>query len=162
MLLYLAVIIFGLMSMTFLGYFFHWIFHQKWSGRLNIAHKTHHNILYPPKDFVSDVYRNPKKDNTVYLFGLVFAPFILTAFFLTVFRIIPLGIGLIILGEMAIVGTVNNFLHDAFHLKNSFWHKFWFFPRLKRLHYNHHVRQNTNFGIFSFVWDRVFHTYNNK
>lgn len=146
-------------ALTFLGYISHWAFHQKWSGLFYRKHYTHHFVLYPIEDFVSDKYRNPKKDNSVFLFAIVFAPFVFTALFLTIFHIIPLLFGLIILGEMLIFSILNDQLHDAFHLNNSFWHRFWFFDRLKKLHFQHHIDTNSNFGIFNFAFDKILGTY---
>jgi sterol desaturase/sphingolipid hydroxylase (fatty acid hydroxylase superfamily) len=145
--------------MTFLGYAFHWMFHQKWSGPFWKAHMVHHLFRYPPSSFLSAKYRDAGKDNTTWLFALVFAPLIIAVIVLTVFHIISLFIGISILIEMSLIGALNNSLHDSFHLTNSFWHRFWFFDRLVKLHLNHHIRMGSNFGIFSFSWDRIFRTY---
>lgn len=156
---YLLVFVIGLLALTLLGYGTHYMFHQPWSGRLFQAHMVHHQKLYPIDNFLSDAYRYAGKDNTTLLFALVFAPLVLAALLLTIFGVIPLAIGLEILGLMGIIGFVNNYLHDAFHLHKSFWHRFWFFEHLQKLHFNHHAKMDTNFGIFSFWWDRVFGTF---
>jgi sterol desaturase/sphingolipid hydroxylase (fatty acid hydroxylase superfamily) len=157
--LYLIVLIMSFLVLTNLGYWMHYAFHQKWSGRLYQAHCRHHNILYPSNDFMSDEYRDPKQDNTFYLFALCFSPLVLTAVLLTVFGVIPLLIGIEVLAMMAIVGAANNYMHDAFHIYGTWWNGFWFFDKLRHLHYMHHIRQDKNFGIFNFLWDRVFGTY---
>jgi sterol desaturase/sphingolipid hydroxylase (fatty acid hydroxylase superfamily) len=156
---YLLVFVIGLLALTFLGYITHYAFHQPWSGRLFQAHMVHHQKLYPVDNFLSDVYRDAGSDNTTYLFALVFAPIVLAALLLTVFNIIPIAIGLEVLGLMAVIGWANNSIHDSMHLTNSIWHNFWFFNRLQKLHLNHHAKMDTNFGIFSFWWDRVFRTF---
>jgi Delta7-sterol 5-desaturase len=156
---YAVVLLVGFFALTFLGWIVHWAFHQSWGGRFNVAHMTHHLKLYPPTDFVSDEYRDPKNDNTFWLFLIVFSPLILGVILLTVFQVIPIGIGLCILFEMSFIGAANNYLHDSFHITKSIWHRWPGFKELYRLHYNHHVRMDTNFGIFSFLWDRVFGTY---
>lgn len=152
-------IFFTLFVLTFLGYGFHWMFHQPWSGRFFKAHMNHHTKQYPPSDFYSDEYRDPGKDNTVWLFALVFSPIVLTMIALTVTGTVSLFMGLAILAEMGIIGWLNNSLHDSFHLRNSFWDKFPFFEKLRKLHFEHHVDMSKNFGIFSFIWDKIFGTY---
>lgn len=157
----LEVVILGLtlVFFTFLGYVFHLMFHKPWSGRFYKAHMNHHLKQYPASDYYSDEYRDPGQDNTVWLFTLVFSPFVITVLLLTVFRIISMTIGIPVLLEMALIGWVNNDLHDSFHLRKSFWQRFWFFDRLVKLHYNHHVNMGTNYGIFSFIWDKIFGTF---
>jgi len=145
--------------LTFLGYGFHWMFHQPWSKRFYVAHMNHHTKQYPPTDFYSDKYRDPGKDNTVWAFLLVFSPIILIVLFATIFNIIPTIIGLSIIIEMAIIGWLNNSLHDSFHLRKTFWHRFKFFDRLTKLHYQHHIDMRMNYGIFNFTFDRIFRTY---
>jgi sterol desaturase/sphingolipid hydroxylase (fatty acid hydroxylase superfamily) len=148
--------------MTLLGYITHKIFHKKWSGRFYRAHFNHHYLQYPPEDLISDKYRDAGKDNTVYLFALCFSPFIIGNIILTILGIIPIILGVGIFIEMAVVSLLNSELHDAFHLTNSFWHKFWFFDNLKKLHFQHHFDQSKNYGIFSFMWDKIFRTYRNN
>lgn len=160
MLLYLVVFIFTFAFLTWLGYAIHWAFHQKWSGIFYRKHFNHHFLQYPPTDLLSDTYRSPGKDNSVFLFAICFAPFVLTALLLTIFQVIPLGIGIMVFIEMAIIGFANDSLHDAFHIRKTFWSKFWFFKRLRRLHFLHHLDTQKNFGIFSFTWDRIFGSYN--
>lgn len=156
---YVAVLIFGFFLLSLLGYITHYAFHQKWSGVFYRKHMTHHLVLYPADRFMSDAYRDSGKDNTVWMFAAVFAPFVLTALLLTVFSVISLGIGLCIFAEMTIIGVLNNYLHDAFHLSSSVWHRWPGFQKLKALHLNHHIRMDTNYGIFSFYWDKWIGTY---
>jgi len=152
-------IVFTFVVLTFLGYVFHAMFHKPWSGRFYKAHMNHHTIQYPPSDFYSDKYRDPGKDNTVLLFAIAFSPIVLTMVILTVTGAVSLLMGLSVLAEMGIIGWLNNSLHDSFHLRNTFWERFAFFDRLKKLHFQHHVDMSTNFGIFSFIWDQIFETY---
>lgn len=159
MILYLLIILGTLFFFTFLGYVIHWSFHQKWSGKFYKSHLNHHTKQYPASNFYSDVYRDAGKDNSVYLFMIVFSPLIITMLLLTITNTIPYLLGSIILAEMAVVGFLNNEMHDSFHIKGTMWEKLPFFKRLTDLHYIHHVDMSRNFGIFSFVWDKVFGTY---
>jgi sterol desaturase/sphingolipid hydroxylase (fatty acid hydroxylase superfamily) len=145
--------------LTFLGYSVHRMFHSPWSGRFYRSHKNHHFQQYPADNLVSDVYRDAGADNTFWLFFLCFSPFIISNIVLTILGIIPIILGVGIFIEMAIVSFINDRLHDSFHITKTFWHRFWFFDRLQKLHFLHHFDVNSNFGIFSFFWDRLFGTY---
>jgi sterol desaturase/sphingolipid hydroxylase (fatty acid hydroxylase superfamily) len=163
MLLYPLVFIFTFMFLTFLGYIIHRAFHQEWSGTFYRRHYDHHFLQYPKTDLLSDTYRYPNKGNSsVWLFAICFAPLVLTALFLTIFGVIPLGIGIMIFIEMAIIGVANDHLHDSFHIRKTFWARFKYFKELRRLHFLHHMDTQSNFGIFSFTWDRLLGTYKNK
>lgn len=159
MILYIAVFLFVLVLGTFLGYIFHRMFHQEWSGRFYQAHMTHHLKLYPPTDYYSDEYRNPGKDNTVWLFAAVFSPLLVLILGLILTSVIPTLLGIMALIEMATIGWLNNSMHDGFHLKKSFWDRFGFYVNLRKLHFEHHVDMGKNYGIFSFMWDKLFGTY---
>jgi sterol desaturase/sphingolipid hydroxylase (fatty acid hydroxylase superfamily) len=155
----ILVSILTFIALTSLGYISHWAFHQRWSGRFYTSHMSHHLVLYPPSDFYSDKYRDAGKDNTSVLFFLIFLPLILGAIAITVLKIIPLLFGIIILVEMAAFGAANNVLHDAFHLRKTFWQRFWFFDKLVKLHIQHHKNMKKNFGILFFWPDKLFNTF---
>ena len=156
MIYYVLMFIFISFLGTFLGYVFHTMFHKPWSGRFYKAHMTHHEKLYPVNDFLSDEYRDPGKDNTVWLFLLMFSPLAPILFALVFYSIIPLPMGIMALIEMILIGWVNNNMHNGFHLRKSRWDKFKFYARLRKLHYQHHIDMNSNFGIYSYMWDRIF------
>lgn len=143
---------------TFLGYWVHWALHQKWSGSFYEAHMNHHLKQYPALDFYSDTYRSAGKDNTVFLFLIIFSP-ILIGLGLFSFFFSPL-IGLSVLISLLFFGIIHNYYHDQFHIKKSIWRKFSLFIRLERLHMLHHINMNYNYGIIYFIWDKVFNTFN--
>ena len=65
-----------------------------------------------------------------------------------------------------LMGFLHDYLHDAFHIERHWLYRIpiiknWF-ASLVSLHYLHHVDMNSNFGIFSFFWDRMFGTYTNN
>jgi len=160
MILYVAVFIFVLILGTFLGYIFHRMFHQPWSGRFYKSHMVHHNLLYPPSNYISDEYRDPGSDNTVWLFAACFSPLGMLVAALAFYGVISITMAIFVVVEMSAIGFVNNSMHDAFHLRKSLWDRLWFFSRLRRLHFQHHVNQRSNFGIYSFMWDWLLNTYN--
>jgi sterol desaturase/sphingolipid hydroxylase (fatty acid hydroxylase superfamily) len=132
------------------GYVVHRSLHQKWTGRLNQKHMTHHLILYPPTDYLSEKYRQAGADNTVVTFTIAAIPLVLIPILLGVLGILPLPLVITALIVMGLMGFFHDYLHDSFHIKNHF---------LNRLHYLHHIDMQKNFGIFLFHWDHVFKTY---
>src|ERR1700722_18648635 len=100
------------------GYVVHRSLHQSWTGRYHKSHMTHHIILYPPTDYVSDKYRDPGKDNTLWVFGAAALPFFVIPILLGVFHILP--ISLVITSEvvMAVMSFLHSYLHDSFHIRN--------------------------------------------
>lgn len=145
------------------GYVVHRALHQPWMGRLNKKHMTHHLILYPPTDYLSDKYRKAGKDNTVITFTIAAIPLALTPIVLGIVGVLPLSLVVTALVVMGLMGYLHDYLHDSFHIKNHFLNRI---PGVKvifgywnKLHYLHHIDMQKNFGIFLFHWDHVFRTY---
>jgi sterol desaturase/sphingolipid hydroxylase (fatty acid hydroxylase superfamily) len=148
---------------TLFGYAVHRLLHQSWAGKLNQKHMTHHLILYPPTDYLSDKYREAGKDNTVLIFGLLALPVVAFPIILGVLNILPITLVIAALLVMGLMSFLHDYLHDSFHIKNHFLTRI---PVIKviysywnRLHYLHHVDMNSNYGIFLFHWDHIFKTY---
>jgi hypothetical protein len=145
------------------GYVVHWTLHQKWAGLLNSAHMTHHLELYPPEDFTSDTYRDAGQNSALRVFAIAALPLILAPFVLWFLGIFSFGMVIAVLLVEGSVGFLNNYLHDAFHIKNHWLARTPFlqviFGRWFQLHYLHHVDMGKNFGIFGFHWDRIFKTF---
>jgi sterol desaturase/sphingolipid hydroxylase (fatty acid hydroxylase superfamily) len=160
----IITIILGFFITTLFGHVVHYALHQPWSGKVHKAHLTHHLIKYPPHDFMSDEYRSAGKDSTPKFFVWAGLPLIITPIILWLCGIIPLVIMITILGVEGIIGFLHSYLHDAFHIKNHWLYKVPIlgkqFTKLVHLHYLHHVgKMNFNFGIFTFLWDRVCGTF---
>ena len=166
--LYLFKLVISLISVYFLtnlfGHVIHWILHQKWSGYLNKAHMAHHIELYPPEDYLSYTYREPDfKESTPKFFAVAAIPLILLPIILWFIGILPFTIALISIIEMFVIGAIDYYVHDWFHIKNHWINKVPFlnksFKKWNHLHYLHHIDMNKNFGIYSFFWDKVFKSY---
>jgi sterol desaturase/sphingolipid hydroxylase (fatty acid hydroxylase superfamily) len=156
-----AVIFLTFLFTTFLGYVIHWNFHQRW-GYGYKKHMAHHLKLYPPGDLISYDYREAGDDSTARMFIVLFSPILLGVVLLTAFHVISIMVGVAVFSTMGIVGILNDGLHDSFHVKRSMWHLFPGFQRLQKIHNTHHYHMGTNYGIFSFMWDKVFGTYKNN
>jgi len=159
----IAIIIFGYFIISLLGYFIHWSFHQKWTGQFHNSHMVHHLELYPPTDYMSDKYRYAGKDNTTKLFIILAIPLVILLISLMFFKIISLKILIILLLELLIIGGLNNYMHDSFHINNHWLGKIPFiktwFNNLNNLHYRHHIEMEFNYGIFAFHFDKLFKTF---
>ena len=153
------IFIFVYIIINLLGYLTHRAFHQKWSGFFYRAHHNHHYIQYPPNDFFSEAYRSAGKDNSGKFFILAFLPMIIGWFVFVFLAHISLVIGIGVIIEMVIIGLAHDILHDAFHIQNHWLNKFAIFRRWVELHKIHHIDVSKNYGIFDFLWDRVFGTF---
>ena len=145
------------------GYVVHRSLHQPWTGRLNKKHMTHHLILYPPTNYLSEEYRQAGKDNTVITFTIAAMPLVIIPILLGVLGILPLSLVITTLIVMGFMGFAHDQLHDAFHIRNHFLTRIPgvrnIFAYWNQLHYLHHIDMQKNFGIFLFHWDHVFRTY---
>lgn len=145
------------------GYVVHRSLHQKWTGRLNRKHMTHHLTLYPPSDYLSDEYRSPGKDNTVKIFALAALPLVATPIVLGIFGILSVPLVITALVVMLSMGFLHDYIHDAFHIRNHLLTRIpvikGIFAHWNELHYLHHVDMQKNYGIFLFHWDYLFGTF---
>lgn len=144
----------GFMVFEAVGYGFHRLLHTRWTGSLNKAHMTHHLKLYPPEDYLSNPYRGAGADNTTYRF--VAAALVVA---LAIALVFPWSISLPLLGELALVGALNSYVHDSTHIRGHWLERFWIYRRWRALHYQHHVDMTRNYGIVTFLVDRVAGTY---
>ncbi len=149
------------MLTTLLGYVIHWALHQRWTGYLNKSHMAHHIRMYPPGDLVSNTYRSAGRHSTVYTFLLAFSPLLLLPFVLWLVGAWALATALVCVGAIAVVGLLNDFVHDSYHVRRHWLGRVTpsFYARLQHLHFVHHRDMRRNFGIYSFAWDRVFRTF---
>jgi sterol desaturase/sphingolipid hydroxylase (fatty acid hydroxylase superfamily) len=155
----LLTILISYLVTTLFGHVVHWSLHQSWTGAVNRSHMTHHLKLYPPSDYLSDVYRQAGKDSTPKFFILAALPLIITPPILWAVGILPLSVMIIIMAMEGLMGFLHNYLHDAFHIRNHWLTSLPIFNYWVKMHYQHHVDMQANFGIFSFHWDRIFGSY---
>ncbi len=137
------------------GYFVHWLAHRPYAGAFHRGHMVHHEQLYPPEAFLSERYLSPPASKS---FVLAFLPFA-TSLVWAAFVVLPPWIAVLVTSETAVIGWVSNYLHDAFHVQGFWLERFHWFRRLRRLHVQHHEDMQTNFGIFSWLWDRLLGTF---
>lgn len=150
----LLATIFGFFFTEGMGYLIHRLLHSRWMGSLHKAHMNHHLIQYPPGNYLSYQYRPAGTDSTVYRFvvaGVILAGL---ALWLT-----PIWIALPIMGNMAVMGFINSYVHDATHIKGHWLERFDAFLKWRKIHETHHNNMSKNYGIVTFFADRVAGTY---
>ena len=151
---------------TLFGHVVHWSLHQTWTGAIHRSHMAHHLRLYPPSDFFSEAYRSAGKDSSPKFFIISGLPIILAPVVLWFFGFLSLPVMITILVVEGLVGWSHDYFHDAFHIKDHWLYRVYairrLFTRWVALHYLHHVNMQANFGIVSFLWDRIFGTYTNS
>lgn len=163
MVAFLFTVIISYLITSLFGYVVHWALHQTWAGQFNQAHMTHHLTLYPPEDFSSNTYRNAGKDSSPKFFAIAALPLIVIPIILGFLGVLPIYLVLTILVVEGLVGLLSDRLHDYFHITNHWLTRIpgvrFIFAEWVRLHRQHHVDMGTNYGIFSFHWDRLFKTF---
>lgn len=151
---------------TAFGYFVHKALHQRWAGRFYKSHLIHHVKLYPIYDFQSDKYRDAGKDNTTWVFLTASLPLGVVPIILYLTGLIGLFVMFVIFSQMCLIGFINSYIHDSFHITNHWLSKVplfnKFYNKLIEEHYIHHQNVQKNFGIFSFSWDKLLGTYQKK
>lgn len=145
---------------AFLGYVVHWVMHQRWSGPLRKAHMVHHLVLYPPKDLVSVSYRSAGSSSSAWAFVAALIPLMCVPVVLALLTIVSWTSAALAFAAMAFVGITSDVVHDSFHVRDHFLSRV--IPRyadMRALHFQHHRNMKRNFGIFSFICDRLFRTH---
>jgi len=119
----------------------------------------HHLILYPPEDYYSKTYRDAGSDSTTKFFVAISVPVVTVLILILAMLGLPLSVILLALYEVAFLGWLHDYVHDAFHISDHWLSKYTFFKKLDVLHFNHHADMSKNFGIYVFHWDKVFKTF---
>ncbi len=147
-----AVVIGAYLAVQAGGHLVHWLAHSPRGGALHAAHLVHHEVLYPPGDFLSATYCGPRswrQSSTV-----AFLPYLVLLCALA-FVLLPPGHAILASAVMLVVGRLDSDLHDALHVRGTWLERFSWFRRLRALHLEHHLDTHTNLGIHSFLWDRA-------
>lgn len=159
----LSVVLVGLVTYlltSLLGYVVHWAIHRSWAGKAYRAHRAHHIDLYPPGKLISDTYRSAGDKSTVYTFLLAFMPLLLLPILFWAVGWFTLVHAIVAIGAMGLVGLLNDIIHDSFHVQGHWLSKVIpGYNRMRQLHFVHHINMRRNYGIFSFVWDKLFRTF---
>jgi sterol desaturase/sphingolipid hydroxylase (fatty acid hydroxylase superfamily) len=155
----LFVLLGSLVIASFFGHVIHWALHQRWSGAFNRAHMEHHQELYPPGRLTSIEYRAAKWQHRG---ALLFTPplLIILATFggLLWWAGAPPWAVWVLGGCLVGFGLLNDYVHDAFHVRRHWLQRFKHYRAVRILHFVHHHDMGCNYGIFWLGWDKVFGT----
>jgi sterol desaturase/sphingolipid hydroxylase (fatty acid hydroxylase superfamily) len=158
--LFFAVLFVSLFVASLLGHGIHWAIHQRWMGPAYRGHMQHHLELYPPHDMVSDTYRAAKWYNSgPFLFTPPLVIILGTVGGLLWWVGVPLWVIATFGASLVGFGLLNDWVHDSGHIRNHWASRFGWWRKCRDLHVQHHANMRKNYGIFLFVWDRVFGTF---
>ena len=128
--------------------FLHQASHYKESGKLYQWHKLHHKD-YPAKMLESEVFMcTTGWLNNMFGFYILlsqgFIYLVSSSRVFTIFYIQTTGYAFCV-----------EYIHQQYHLKNSWCLRYKWFRRLKHNHLLHHIKHHTNYGMFTNVVDKL-------
>jgi sterol desaturase/sphingolipid hydroxylase (fatty acid hydroxylase superfamily) len=144
---------------TLAGHLLHWRMHRKkWR-----SHMYHHAVTYPKDDLRSSAEEGYRSSGA-FSGWITFAVPVSAVVVALVCSLHAAGVSWLtcaaVASGCAIIGYMHGAIHDAMHVEGHWLGKIVpGFGKLQRLHDQHHRNMKTNFGIVSFLWDRVFGTY---
>ena len=148
MLLYF-IIFFGLLIISEFGaYVWHrWAAHTDILPYVSETHDVHHEI----KDDVD------LRDYLYICIIMIIFAIVLASLF--TFNIISFGTYLLLYTPVLIVFVWNWYIHWAYHTPDHWLNNFEWFKNDKKIHFQHHINQNVNYGIASHYTDKLFGTF---
>ena len=126
--------------------------HYKQSGALYRWHKVHHKD-YPAKRLESDTYIDSTGwMNNMYAFYILLTQGI-------IYCISSNRVFIIFYIQSTSYAIFLEYMHEQFHLTNSWWSKYEWFQYLKQNHLRHHIKHNKNYSFFTTKIDKLNNTY---
>ena len=126
--------------------------HRQAGGRLYWNHMLNHHANYT-RNMVSDAYLDEDASNTPFYV----VPSVATA--AAAFALLPWDFAAVLTVSLAAHFAAQVYLHNHYHLKRTWLHRFAWFRRRQQLHFEHHRDVGANFSIVEPAWDRLFGTY---
>lgn len=133
------------------GYLIHRSLHWQFAGRGHHAHKIHHETLYSITDFLKPSYQSPPWYNLPFFYYLPLSLLIISA----MLYFLPLYLAIALTIELCFIGWLNDYLHMVSHISGHWLERYKWFHVLRRRHWQHHLDDSTNFGIFSWINDKL-------
>jgi len=151
--------VFAIVLGSFVGYWIHRALHKPWAGPFYRGHMEHHLELYPASRLTSETYELKRWYHSG---SVLFTPGAILLLTVNAVVMWLLGVSLwhfTVFGVGLVgFGLLNDWVHDAFHLREHKLQKLSYFRKLRRKHFQHHFNMEKNFGIVSLHWDSVFKT----
>ena len=151
----LLVIVNTFFFMNLIEYILHKLSHNPKIKILYNIHRKHHSIEFPPSRLTCNKY--PLDDHLKNPFI-----YITIVIWIILYNIISYYTFSIIFIESLIYTFTINFLHQAYHLNDSWLDKYKWFKYRKRIHHIHHLRTKKNLNLVVFTGDMIFNTYIEK
>lgn len=154
-----VAILLSLVVASFFGHVTHWALHQTWAGAAHRGHMAHHLTHYPPGHLTSLQYRGAAWHQSG---TFLFTPPLVCVTVLLGAAMRLCGLEWSAIGASAatvvVYALASDWFHDSFHLRRYARAPLWY-HNLAALHFQHHRDMRCNYGILTFMWDRVFTTW---
>lgn len=151
---YSATVILSFYTVSFIQSSLHFLLgHHRVGRSIFRDHVTCHHAHYHHRALTSNRYIQHEK--------LVTPLFVIPALGLIGAAYVTLPFGIFVAHTVTVVLSfgLHIYLHTRYHLSNTWLLRFDWFRRYRALHFQHHKDMRTNFGIVSFLWDRLFGTF---
>lgn len=132
--------------------FHRWFGHRDHLHEVFVNHARGHHADYRAGRLMSETYQQSER-HVMWYYALPLVPLTALATWLLPWSLVAVHLA-------ALVATIawHIHLHEQYHLFDSPWARFAWFRRKRELHLRHHVRQDANFAIIAFFWDRLLGT----
>lgn len=132
--------------------FHRWFGHEQRITEVFVNHARGHHADYRTGRLMSESYIQAER-HVMWYYALPLVPLTAVAAWLLPWSLLAVHL-------VALIVTIwaHLHLHEQYHLHDSPWARFAWFRRKRELHLRHHVRQDANFAILAFFWDRVLGT----
>ena len=150
---YILISIFTYLSCNLIEHTLHRLSHNRHIPLLYKWHHYHHTVEFPPYRLINN---NHKYDSIIYNYYL----YIVIIIYLFTYLIInDWYIQTIIYVEGTLYMHFANLLHESYHRDNSFFERFGWFQKKKKLHLLHHIKTTRNFNLFDNTTDKMVNTF---
>jgi len=161
-----------------LFYFWHWLAHQSYMGKMHLIHNEHHFKIFPPSKFYAEEkdlatlfgHKDPtflhlldprfSTNFTLYHEGLLYV-FLTAAILIAklVFDVYWGTIGFFMFMAMT-MGLIGSALHSSFHIKGFALEKYQWYQELRMFHFVHHLGNTQhNYSIVNSFIDAFYFSY---
>ena len=127
--------------------------HHPMGGKFFRNHINFHHTYYSQDHLVSQTYLGDEGNNTPFFFIPVFLVGGCT------YLVLPVDLFVVEVVACAASFYAHVFFDKEYHVEGSRLRKFAWFRRKQELHFIHHRREDSNFAVIHFFWDRILGTY---
>ena len=132
---------------------FHKLFGHK--NRIKAIYETHalgHHDKYRPSKLLTDSWIDSER-HVMWYYAIPTIPISLLVFYSA-----PLSVIVGFSSSLLISIWWHIFLHEQYHIKNSFFERYKWFLKKRKLHFDHHIHVNKNYAIVEYWIDDLMGT----